>query len=862
MTKFLFFLMTSTPVLAAQAPATVRTFISANCAVCHNAKTKSGNLDLTSLAFDVSDAINFAMWSKVHDRVRDGEMPPVKMAGLTPASRAAFLASLAAPLVAADRARYAAQGRSTWRRMNRYEYENTLRDLLDAPWLQIKDMLPEDGSAYRFNKVGEALDVSHVNMNQYLSAADYALRQVLPKGAAQPAMTVTRYYARQQGAIAGKVQFPKANERNAFPVIGSTADIPALKKTAPMTVGAKQPDVRELEGLVVVASSYEPIELRFNKFTAPVAGRYKLRLCAHSVWVGPEKGKNWWKPDPENISAGRTDEPVTLYSELPPRQMRRLGSFDIHPDATVNELDVYLLKGESIRPDAARFFRSRPPGNWRNPLATEEGQPGVSFRWLEVEGPIVDQWPTAGRELLFANLPYKVNAKGDAEFESKDPAGDCRRLLKCFLERAYRRPVPGGDIERFAKLAEKAMGSGFSFTDAMVATYSAVLCSPAFVTLEEKPGRLDSYALASRLSYFLSNSEPDATLRHLAARNQLQNPAVLQAEAKRLLEDKKSQRFVQAFLDYWLDLRKLNDTSPDSTLYPDYYLDDLLVESAGDETRAFFTELLRKDLPARNLVSSDFAMLNERLATHYGIPGVTGVALRRVSLPADSLRGGLLTQASVLKVTANGTTTSPVLRGVWINERILGHPIPPPPPGVPAVDPDTRGATTIRQQLAQHRSQTVCKSCHARIDPPGFALESFDVAGGWRDRYRALPETPLADGEKGDGARAAAVNAAPGIGKGGHLFDFHYALPVDASGTLPDGRTFADVRELKRLILSDERQVARNLASQLITYATGAPVRFGDRPQLEAILDQAKSSDYGVASLIAAVVKSDLFRSK
>jgi len=335
-------------------------------------------------------------------------------------------------------------------------------------------------------------------------------------------------------------------------------------------------------------------------------------------------------------------------------------------------------------------------------------------------------------------------------------------------------------------------------------------------------------------------------LRELAARNQLQDSTVLRAQTRRLLDDSKSQRFVQAFLDYWLDLRKLNNTSPDSLLYPESYLDDFLVESAGDETRAFFTELMRKNLPARNIVSSDFAMLNERLATLYGIPGVPGAAIRRVALPADSPRGGILTQASVLKVTGNGTTTSPVLRGVWINERILGKPVPPRPNGVPAVETDTRGATTIREQLAKHRSQAACTSCHALIDPAGFALESFDVVGAFRDRYRAL----------GDGTKET------GFGKGGQPFEFHLALPVDASGTLPDGRSFADVRELKQLLLTDERQIARNLASQLITYSTGAPVRFGDRPSLEQILDQAKASEYGVDALIQAIVQSDLFRSK
>ncbi|HVV47602.1 MAG TPA: DUF1592 domain-containing protein, partial [Bryobacteraceae bacterium] len=569
------------------------------------------------------------------------------------------------------------------------------------------------------------------------------------------------------------------------------------------------------------------------------------RLKAHTMWVGPDKMPRWWRPNPEDITHGRTIEPVTLYSEVPPREMRFLGTFDVRPDPTVNEVDVYLLKGDSVRPDAVRLFRSRPP-NWKNPLATKEGQPGVVFNWLEVEGPIVDQWPMQGAKLLFGDLPYTLDAKGNPEYQSKDPAADSRRLLKAFLSRTYRRPVSEGDVERFAALAAKSMSAGFSFTDAMISAYTAVLCSPAFVTLEEKPGTLDSYAMASRLSYFLWNSEPDAGLRQLGAEGKLQDSAVLKEQTKRLLDDPKSQRFVKAFLDYWLDLRKLDNTSPDENLYPDYYLDDYLTESAGAESRAFFTELLKGNLPASNIVSSSFVMINEHLANLYGIDGVQGSAIRRVELPKDSIRGGFLTQASVLKVTANGTSTSPVLRGVWINERILGKPVPPRPTGVPALPTDTRGASTIRELLAKHRSQPVCNSCHALIDPPGFALESFDVVGAQRDQYRAL----------GDGTKAT------GIGKNGQPFAFHYGLPVDASGVLPDGRSFADVRELKTLLLADERQLARNLASQLIVFATGAPVRFSDRPKLEAILDEAKPTGYGVRSIVNAVVESPLFRCK
>ncbi len=840
-------LMLAVPSGAAPVPPAVHSFVVAQCSGCHNATLKQGNLDLVHLPFDLAQRDNFAIWAKVHDRVRDGEMPPVRSASLTRVAQEAFLGSLSAPLIAADRTRYAASGRSVMRRLNRQEYENTLRDLLGAPWLQIQEMLPEDGVAYKFNKSGEALDVSHVHMNQYLAAADYALREVLPQTESKPVSTTQRFYSRDMNSFFGQIRFP-SNERDVYPVVGNSADVAELHQKGRRKPGDPKSPTREIEGMAVICSSYEPIELHFNKFTAPVSGRYKLRLYANTVWVGPTKGEKWWKPDPENISAGRTNEPITVYSERPPRQQRWLGRFDVHPQAQTNELDVYLLKGETIRVDAARFFRSRPvTGGWRNPLATKEGQPGVSFRWLEAEGPIVGEWPSAGPALMFGNLPYSAGDKGGAAYQSKSPAADVRRLLAVFLKKAYRRPVPEGEVERFAKVADQAMAAGYSFTDAMISAYSAVLVSPAFVTLEEQLGHLDSYALASRLSYFLWNTEPDAALMQLAAGNRLQDPAVLRAQTMRLLEDERSQRFVTAFLDYWLDLRKLNNVSPDENLYPDYYLDDYLVESAGDETRAFFTAMLRDNLPARNVVASDFAMLNERLADLYGIPGVQGSALRRVALPADSVRGGMVTQASVLKVTANGTTTSPVLRGVWINERILGRLVPPPPSGVPPVEPDVRGTKTIRDQLAQHRSQTFCKSCHARIDPPGFALESFDVAGAGREKYRAVG---------GEGKRAE------GVGKNGHLFEFRYALPVDPSGTLPDGRLFADVRELKNLLLADERQIARNLASQLVVYATGSPVRFGDRPRLEAILDRTKNSGYGTADLIDAVIQSELFRSK
>ena len=275
----------------------------------------------------------------------------------------------------------------------------------------------------------------------------------------------------------------------------------------------------------------------------------------------------------------------------------------------------------------------------------------------------------------------------------------------------------------------------------------------------------------------------------------------------------------------------------------------MLQWSIEAETMAFFNELLRHDLSVRNLIDSDFAMLNARLAQHYGVPGPDDLTIQKVALPADSVRGGVLTQASILKVTANGSNTSPVVRGVWVNDRIMGKASDPPPPGVPAIEPDIRGAKTVRQQLEMHRNSERCATCHAKIDPPGLALENFDVIGLWRDRYRVIvPEK---------------ANLKT-IGRAGMEVPIKYTegLPVDASDQLPDGRTFQDIRDFKTLLLANPDQIARTITSKLLTYASGAPVSFADRAQIERIVETTRDSDHGFRALIHAVVQSPLFHSK
>jgi hypothetical protein len=303
------------------------------------------------------------------------------------------------------------------------------------------------------------------------------------------------------------------------------------------------------------------------------------------------------------------------------------------------------------------------------------------------------------------------------------------------------------------------------------------------------------------------------------------------------------ERFVKSFTDYWLSLRQVRRDEPDIRLYPEYRFDDYLVESMEQETRAFFTSMVRENLPARTVVASDFIYANDRLARHYGLPALDGSALRKVPVPPGSPYGGLITQAALLKVTSNGTTTSPVVRGAWVMERLLGEPPPPPPPSVPAVEPDIRGAATIRDLLALHTQSKSCASCHARFDPVGMALENFDILGGWRTQYRGL--------EQGE--------AVSGIDRAGHDYRYTLSAPVDAAGRLLDGREFRDIRELKAHLASQPRQLAKNLLHQMVLYATGTPVRFSERTEIESLLTKCAPTDYRVGDLLHALVQSPLF---
>ncbi|MDE0768929.1 MAG: DUF1592 domain-containing protein [Opitutaceae bacterium] len=854
-------------------PGPIPNFIDQHCADCHDDIEKKGDLDLWTLAEQPVTPDTLQSWIKAHDRAQSGEMPPKKKKRPKKGHLNTFLKLVSNEIIETEEQMLADTGRSIKRRLNRYEYENSLRDLLSLPYLEIKGSLPEDPTAHGYNKVGEALDVSHVQVARYLRTAEYALREAVIPQVEKPEPIQQRYYTWQQP---GFRKGAGPDIRKTFPVVGLELRPDLMTRRVRETGEWIRPDLgansdsdrKEQEAVIMLMSTYEPAEIQFNEFRAPVSGPYRLRFSGYTVWMAP---------DFSNLTKGRRTEPVTIYSDTSPRILRRLGAFDFAPEPSVHELEVWLKAGETIRPDASRLVRSRPP-NFKNPLLEEDGMPGVAFQWMEVEGPLFESWPPPNHKLLFGDLDVAtvydeiedtfdpndfydlddpVNEAAEALMNSvsgnngqvvvlsRQPAQNAERLLNNFIEQAYRHPVNEADRDRFLRLILDTLDKGHSFMDAMIAGYTAVLASPGYLYHQASLGPLDGYALAERLAYFLWNSPPDEELLRLAASGEILHPYIKSQQVERLLADARSRRFADAFLDYWLDLRYLAASGPDTELYPEYQLDDALVESIPEETQLYFLELIKGNLGISHVVDSDFIIINERLATLYDIEDVRGAHFRPVELCEDSPRGGLMTQASILKVTANGTSSSPVTRGAWIMERILGDHIPPPPPTVQAIESDIRGAKTIREQLALHRSEESCNVCHVKIDPSGFALENFDVMGSWRDRYRTTG--------KGQG------ELVPGFGHDGLVNRYRIGLPVDASGKLPDGRTFNDIRELKNLLLTDEKQLARNFVEQLTIYATGAPNRFSDRQKIDAILEISSRKNYGVRSLIHELVKSDLF---
>ena len=821
---------------AGKPPQPIATLIEQNCTDCHDAETKKGKLDLTALTFDLADSKAMDRWVQVFDRVENGEMPP-KSEDMKAEDRKALLAALESSLQAASTAATAKKGRGPMRRLNRIEFEQNLRDLLALPHLDIRDMLPADRESHHFDKVASTLDISHVQLTAYLDAVETALRQARVSSTQPPKSKKVRAVGELLGKIhlAGPPQgMFYAREGKRIAVDTSIADRGKITEPDP---GVEFALFRSPAWpYAVFPGGGQSGAGKAGKFIASATGEYRVSFSARSVLQREgfvlEKGAG---PMPMKLRAR-----IPANHDIPSDITVTSGIIDVRPEGGVYETIMYLLAGQTVEYGVfglpAMRIDAPKPGQYRYPPLPEGGQPGIAFQWLEMEGPIAPaSWPPASHRVLFDDL--------GADVKLAKPAEDAKRLFRRFIALAAREPVPEAAIPPFEKLVLDTLQEGAPLSDALLSGYQAFLCSNLFLYLREPIAADDHFAIANRLSHFLTDSRPDAALSTLAAQKKMRDPATLRAETDRLIASAGFERFVNHFTDCWLNLRELRRDDPDIRLYPEYRLDDYLVESMGMETRAFFTAMLRDNLPAASLIKSEFAFVNDRLARHYDLPEVTGSALRRINLPEGSPYGGLITQGSILKVSANGTSTSPVLRGVWIMDRLIGQPAPPPPPGVPAVEPDIRGAKTIRELIAQHTKSKTCATCHAKFDPVGLALENFDILGAWRTRYRGTS----------DGDRIT------GIDRAGHDFAFTFAGKVDASGQLADGRKFANIHDLKALFAANPRQLARNLLHQFTLYATGTPVQFSDRRDIEAMLDACAKDGYRVRDLVCALVQSPIF---
>lgn len=813
----------------------VRNVIRQTCSDCHNDDTSEGGLNLTSLGADLSDRIVRDRWIHIHGRVKSREMPP-DGSKLPPVQRAAFVQELASAIHTADAADIAAHGRGPVRRLNRDEYQQNLRDILALPTLDIRDMLPEDREGHHFNKTTQTLDMSRVQLTAYLNAAEAALLQAMASGLESP--PVTKYRAVGRRLFSTTVTF--GNRQAMFFARDSKGiDRKQLEES---------PDDPDIE-MALFRSAHWPYYGYPQNFVVRLPGEYRVRFSARAVLQLPGfELKPATQPVPMTFRA-RKPSGADVSGDV----RATGGIIDIQPARADYETTVFLRERETLEYSLlglpvplARNVNNGPP-TYRYPPFPAGGQPGVAFQSLEITGPLSPaQWPPPSHHVLFDDLPIRAAADSQGlpvEVVSERPQRDARRLLRRFVARAARQPVSDTALRKFEQLILSRLEQNTPFAEAMLTGYKAFLCSGHMLYLHEPLQADDHFAIASRLSHFLINTRPDSRLLDHARDQQLRNADVLSRETNRLIADAGFDRFTQNFTDYWLNLRHIHRDEPDIRLYPEYRFDAYLVESMERETRAFFTAMVRENLPASVLVKAGFVYANDRLAKHYRLPLLSGSAMRKVSLPADSRYGGLLTQAAILKVTANGAATSPVIRGAWIMDRLIGQPPPPPPASVPAVEPDIRGAKTIRELLALHTEADSCSRCHARFDPVGVALEGFDILGGMRTRYRGLEQ-----GQK-----------VTGIDRAGHDFAYTLAVPVDTNGMLLNGGRFRDIHELKKLLVADSRQLARNLLHQFTVYATGTPVRFSDRVEIEAMLDACATDNYRTRDLLHALVQSRVF---
>ena len=764
------------------------------CVSCHGPEKQKGGVRLDDLSADFSVVSNSELWTRVLDQLNGGLMPPKGKRPLSPREFDDLTTWIADQLRRAEGDRSEAR----LRRLSRFEYTRTIEDLLGILFTTPDDF-PPDPSDHGFDNNPNALSISPDHLEKYLAVAEESL----------------------DVALGFRHRPPGSTRIHVFDV------------------------------------DQDPWRHAFGRHPWDVKGR-KLTRAILTPGQSGDMATNYWHTGVQTIRASVAAIPGGRYP-FPPRLVVTINQRRTLDVAVTGTLDApqhvefrYFDRGDNLRFEMSNGVLlptgegHGQPHKLNNKEINEYRStvPCLVVDHIEIDGNDVEPWPPSSRgRILF---------QGESAPKTRDYA---REIVGRFMGRAYRRPVEKGEVDRIFGLVEKELGRGEAFEVAIKYGLRAVLCSPHFLFLAEAGGpegsrQLTGRELASRLSYYLWSSLPDDELVRLADDGSLGRPETLRMQVDRMLAAPRSDALVEKFCSGWLELAKVGRFTPDRFAFPNY---ETTLESAMvGETKAFFRFILRGDLDVADFLRSDWAALNERMARHYGIPGVSHDDFRMVKLPENSRRGGLLTQASILCLTSDGTRTKPVNRGKWVLENILGTPPPPPPPNagqLPNIPEFSR--LPIREQLRRHREIESCAGCHAKIDPIGFVLEQYDAIGSWREtEVVADPTLPK--------------HTVTGYEPESVLIEWAHAgktLPIDATGNLPDGTRIEGVSGLQSILMKRQDDFLRSLSEKMFGYALGRGLRFGDRPAVDE-LSKHLAERRTLRSLIQEIVTTAAFQSK
>jgi mono/diheme cytochrome c family protein len=773
----------------------MRGFLARHCADCHGDSKPEGDVTLSWPADDAGLLAERKLWETALRRIETGEMPPQDQPRPEAAEAASFVAGMRQRYAEADLRAPADPGRVTMRRLNRVEYRNTIRDLAGVDFDPTTDF-PSDEIGYGFDTIGDVLTVSPLLMERYLDAAEAVMERAIPS---TPPPVVKR---RRQAQYTE----PASPDGKRLMVAG----------------------FRRMSTAGKAAIELGPINAPFDW---EADGEYELHTKVYAAADAPQPVRVTLLVSGKDLPQPAAQEDLDRLSGAVPRTARILGSFVVTGTSkqTANDFTVRVppLLGRDrllIAIEKPTMVAIRAPENTEatdSEETTDAPATTVFVEGLNLSGPL-DSRPATQKQLL------ACAATGSQEDQT-------REVLGRFLRRAFRRRVEPGELDRHVALVDKAVKSGRDWHAGVQFAMQAALCSPKFlfhVESDDQPDAegvhsLDEFQLASRLSFFLWSTMPDDELLDLADRGQLSEN--LGTQVRRMLADPRAAALVTSFAMQWLQLKRIEFISPDGELFPTFNND--LRTAMLQETELFVGGVFHEDRSVLELIDADSTFVNAPLAKHYGLEdayrkaGGKGKEFRRVTT-ADRTRGGLLSQAGILTATSNPTRTSPVKRGRWVLEQMLGEPPPPPPPNVPELEENEGVSTTasLRERMEMHRRNAACAGCHARMDAIGFALENYDAVGAFRTD---------------DGT-----------------FD------IDADGTFPDGTSFSGPAGLKDVLLAKKREFCRCLTEKMMIFALGRGLQPADRPTIERVVDRLESQDYKVSALVAGIVTSDAFRQR